>query len=83
VVAHTEVHGDHQHLKQICSCLGLFAPVHAQGEQIRSTGHRVLPAALLLLEVGRVPQYHPHAMLQRNCDPQSLSTKEDHPQNIS
>jgi hypothetical protein len=32
------------------SFLGCFAPVHAQEAQIRSTAHRVLPAALLLLE---------------------------------
>jgi hypothetical protein len=34
-----------------CSFLGLFAPVHAQDVQIRSTAQRVFPAALL-------EQYH-------------------------
>jgi hypothetical protein len=50
LVAGTEVHSDSQQLKQFCSFLGLFAPVHAQEAQIRSTAHMVLPAALLLLE---------------------------------
>jgi hypothetical protein len=36
--------------KLFCSFLGLFAPVHAQDVQIRSTAHRKLPAELLLLE---------------------------------
>jgi hypothetical protein len=46
----TEVHCDCQLLKLFCLFLGLFAPVHAQDVQIRSTAHRVLSAALLLLE---------------------------------
>ena len=41
---------DSQLLKLFCSFLGLFAPVHAQDVQIRSTAHMLLPAALLLLE---------------------------------
>ena len=41
---------DSHQLKQFCSFLGLFAPVHAQDVQIRSTAHMVLPAELLLLE---------------------------------
>ncbi len=53
VVARTQVHCDHQQLRLFCSFLGLFAPVHAQDAQIRSTAHRVLPTKLLLLE-----QYH-------------------------
>ncbi len=53
LVAGTEVHSDQELLKQFCSFLGLFAPVHAQDAQIRSTAHRVLVAVLLLLE-----QYH-------------------------
>jgi hypothetical protein len=44
---------DSQLLKLFCSFLGLFAPVHAQDVQIRSTAHRVLPAAPLFLK-----QYH-------------------------
>jgi hypothetical protein len=56
MVAGVEVHRDHH--QQICfvtvaNFLGIFAPVHAQEAQIRSSAHRVLPAALLLLE-----QYH-------------------------
>jgi hypothetical protein len=47
-VAGTEVHCDHHQLRQFCSFLGLFAPVHAQDAQIRSTAHMVLPAELLL-----------------------------------
>jgi hypothetical protein len=53
VVARSEEHSDCQHLSLFCSFLGLFAPVHAQDVQIRSTAHRVLPVAFLLLE-----QYH-------------------------
>jgi hypothetical protein len=53
LVAGTKVHSDCQLLRLFCSFLGLIAPVHAQDVQIRRTAHRVLPAALLLLE-----QYH-------------------------
>jgi hypothetical protein len=52
-VARSEENSDCQHLSLFCSFLGLFAPVHAQDVQIRSTAHRVLPVAFLLLE-----QYH-------------------------
>jgi hypothetical protein len=57
----TEVHCDCQQLRQFGSNLGLFALVHAQDVQIRSTAQMVLPAVLLLLEVGTVPQHYPHA----------------------
>jgi hypothetical protein len=57
----TKVHRDCQQLRQFCSNLGLFALVHAQDVQIRSTAQMVLPAVLLLVEVGTVPQDHPHA----------------------
>jgi hypothetical protein len=50
LVAGTDVHCDSQQLKQVCSFLGLFATVHAQDVQNRSTAHRELPVALLLLE---------------------------------
>jgi hypothetical protein len=50
-----------------------FAPIHAQDAQIRSAAHRVLAAALLLLE-----QFHNIIlMLQKNSNPQNCSTKED------
>jgi hypothetical protein len=39
--------------KSVLLLLGLFAPICAQDEQIRSAAHKVLPAALILLE-----QYH-------------------------
>jgi hypothetical protein len=50
LVAGTEVYSDLQHLRPFCSFFCCFAPVHAQEAQIRSTAHRVLAAALLLLE---------------------------------
>ena len=50
LVAGTEVYLDHHQLLQFCSFLGLFAPVHAQDAQIRSTAHMVFPAELLLLQ---------------------------------
>jgi hypothetical protein len=52
LVASTQVHRDHSLLMPFCSLFGLFAPVHAQDAQIRSTAHMVLPAELssLLLE---------------------------------
>jgi hypothetical protein len=40
----------HSMIKSIMIFLGLFAPVHAQDVQIRSTAHMVLPADFLLLE---------------------------------
>jgi hypothetical protein len=49
-VASMESHRDHHQLTTFCSFFGLFAPVHAQDAQIRSTAHMVLPADLLLLE---------------------------------
>jgi hypothetical protein len=52
---------DSQQLGPFCSFLGLFALVHAQNVQIRSAAQRMLPVALLLLEVGTVPQNHAHA----------------------
>jgi hypothetical protein len=65
LVVGTEVHGDSQQLKLFCSFFCLFAPVHAQDAQIRSTAHRVLPAAILLLE-----QYHNIIlMLQKELQP--------------
>jgi hypothetical protein len=48
LVAGTEVHRGQQQSRLFCSFLGLFAPVHAQDVQIRSTTHMVLTAALLL-----------------------------------
>jgi hypothetical protein len=68
LVAGTEVHRDRLQICSFCYFLGLFAPVHAQKAQIRSTAHRELPAALLLLE-----QYHNrdirviHMLLQKEC----------------
>jgi hypothetical protein len=55
LVVGTEVHCDSKQFKPLCSLafLGLLAPVHAQKVQIRRAAHRVLTAALLLLE-----QYH-------------------------
>jgi hypothetical protein len=53
LVAGTKVHRDRLQTGPFCYFLGLFAPIHAQEAQIRSTAHRELPAALLLLE-----QYH-------------------------
>jgi hypothetical protein len=50
VVIHIGDHSDSQQLGLFCSFLSLFAPLHAQDEQIRSTGQRWLPLALLLLE---------------------------------
>ena len=50
LVAGIESHRDRHQLVPFGSFLGLFAPVHEQDAQIRSTAHRVLPAALLLLE---------------------------------
>ncbi len=81
LVAGTEVHRDRQQFKSFCSFLGLFAPVHAQEAQIRSTAHRVtvLPAALLLLE----QYYTSSSCYRKNHDPQIRSTKEDRPKNIS
>jgi hypothetical protein len=55
LVAGTDIHRDRQLISPFCSFLGLFAPVHAQDEQIRGTAQRVLAAALLQL------QHHPHA----------------------
>ena len=61
LVVGTEVYSDCQQSNQFCSFLGLFALVHAQDVQIRSTAQMVLPAVLLLVEVGTVPHDHPHA----------------------
>jgi hypothetical protein len=65
LVVCAEVHGDSQNLRQVCSFLGLFAPVHAQDAQIKSTAHSVLPAALLLLE----QYYNIILMLQKESQP--------------
>jgi hypothetical protein len=40
----------HHWYMPFCSFFGLFAPVHAQDAQIRSTAHMVLPVELLFLE---------------------------------
>jgi hypothetical protein len=58
MVVCTWVHSDSQQLKPFCSFLGLFA----QDVQIRSSAHRVLPAALILLEL----------MLQKELLPSDL-----------
>jgi hypothetical protein len=65
------VHCDSYQSTPFCSFLGLFVPVHAQDEQIRSTAHRVLPAELLLLE-----QYHNVIlMLQKQLRPSDSLNK--------
>jgi hypothetical protein len=45
------VHGDHLQLRLFCSFLGLFAAVHEQDAQIRSTAHWVPLTVLSLLEL--------------------------------
>jgi hypothetical protein len=68
VVARNGEYRDCHQLGLFCSFLGLFAPIHAQDSQIRSAAHRVLPAALLLLE-----QYHNIIlMLQKEFLPADL-----------
>jgi hypothetical protein len=69
LVAGTEVHCDQHKFEPLCSFLGLFAPVHAQDAQMKSTAHmvlffRLLPAEHLLLE-----QYYIILMLQKDLLP--------------
>jgi hypothetical protein len=65
LVASMKAHRDHHQSRPFCSFSGLFAPVHAQDAQIRSTAHMVLPADLLLLE----QYYNIILMLQKESLP--------------
>jgi hypothetical protein len=77
LVVCAEIHRGRQQVRPFCSCLGLFAPVHAQDVQIRSAAHRMLSPALLFLE-----QYHNNIILMLqvrvgpyDSDSESLTTR--------
>jgi hypothetical protein len=55
VVAHTEVHDDHQHLKQICSFLGLF---HLFMHKVSKSEAQVTGCSLQLFYSWKSEEYH-------------------------